>query len=185
MSAHPPDIRRRLKAARELAGLTVQELAERIDSERLGAKALGSLERGDRKTPPQPHELAAIAAACGLPYEFFTVDFSRLSELTELTEVGGGSTMSLPDFIAKQQSDFEAMKDMIEQKIEGMAAELEVLRVRGAIDPADHTEDLTRAIEDEAPPRDESESADRDSEQLSDATGESPGQAHARGTRPA
>jgi transcriptional regulator with XRE-family HTH domain len=69
--------RRRIRAARALADLTVEELADAIDAKGLKAKTLGAIERGEREV--RPHELRAIAEACGLPYEFFTADFNILT----------------------------------------------------------------------------------------------------------
>lgn len=72
------EIRRRIRAARALAGITVDELSGRLDGQRLSTKTLGNIERGDRDA--RPMELRAIAAACGVSYAFFTVDFSTLPE---------------------------------------------------------------------------------------------------------
>jgi transcriptional regulator with XRE-family HTH domain len=73
----PEEIRRRVKAARALAGISVKELAERINQEGLGERTLRALE-GDAGRAWRPMELQAVAQACGLPYEFFTVDFSSV-----------------------------------------------------------------------------------------------------------
>ena len=92
----PQETRRRINAARELTaptsaelkarrekyddagyGITVEELAARIPAEaKLGARTLGKIRRGER--PAQPQDLRHIAAACGLPEEFFAVDFRSL-----------------------------------------------------------------------------------------------------------
>jgi uncharacterized small protein (DUF1192 family) len=70
--------RRRVKAARAIAGLSVAELAARIDQSGLGERTLRALE-GEGGRQFRPMELQAIAQACDLPYEFFTVDFRKLS----------------------------------------------------------------------------------------------------------
>lgn len=78
----PVEARRRMRAARVLAGLTVPKLAERIpDENRMGERTLRKLESGESEL--RPKEMREIAEACDLPYEFFTVDFSRLPELNE------------------------------------------------------------------------------------------------------
>lgn len=72
------ELRNRLRAAQALAGIrSVDELAERIGIEGLGRDTLYDMQRGKR--PIRRHELREIADACGLPYEFFTVDFATLS----------------------------------------------------------------------------------------------------------
>lgn len=71
-------MRRRVKAARALAGISVKELAQRIGQDGLGERTLRSLE-GDAGRAWRPMELQAVAQACGLPYEFFTVDFQQLT----------------------------------------------------------------------------------------------------------
>lgn len=52
----------RLRAAREAAALTQEELAGRAG---LSAKAVGALERGER-TRPYPHTVRSLADALGL-----------------------------------------------------------------------------------------------------------------------
>lgn len=74
----PEETRRRVKAARALAGISVKDLAERIGQKGLGERTLRELE-GDAGRAWRPMELQAVAQACELPYEFFTVDFSQLS----------------------------------------------------------------------------------------------------------
>jgi transcriptional regulator with XRE-family HTH domain len=66
------DLRRRLRAARVLRDITVQQLAELIPSEsRLGERTLRKLESGETQlTPPLMRELAV---ALTVPYEWFTV----------------------------------------------------------------------------------------------------------------
>jgi len=92
------EIRRRIRAARILAepteaerakrpdrsrnspGITVPELAARMNAAGLGKDTLYAIEAGGaRARDVRSHELPAIAAACDLPYEFFTADFAILS----------------------------------------------------------------------------------------------------------
>lgn len=70
--------RRRIKAARALAGLSVRELAERLDDPGYGERTLRKIESGER--PVRQLELREIARVCGLPYEFFTGDFAQLAK---------------------------------------------------------------------------------------------------------
>lgn len=73
------EIRRRMRAALALAGIkNVRELAERIDLPGLGRDTLYEMQSGKRAI--RRHELREIADACGLPLEFFTVDFATLEE---------------------------------------------------------------------------------------------------------
>lgn len=97
------EIRRRLRAARALTrpttdelrdgdsdpsrGITVVELAARVQDEwPVSAKTLGAIERGEREA--RTMELRTIAAACNLPYEFFTADLNRA--LAGAIPVNGG-----------------------------------------------------------------------------------------------
>lgn len=65
---------RRLRAARQLRGYTNREqLADAIGERGLGADRLRDIEQG-KGPAPERRDLAAIAAACDLPVEFFTAD---------------------------------------------------------------------------------------------------------------
>jgi transcriptional regulator with XRE-family HTH domain len=66
---------RERKRLRPVVGLTVDELAARINLDGLGKRTIGDLERDGGAIRNQ---LTEIAKACGLPYDFFTVDFSTL-----------------------------------------------------------------------------------------------------------
>lgn len=83
----PDEIRLRVKAARALRGLSVAQLADRIDQAGLGRSTLEDLESRKAKRPFRPMEIQAIATACDLPYAFFTVDFARLSALDEDNDI--------------------------------------------------------------------------------------------------
>ena len=75
------DVRRRLKAARALAGLSVKELAERLDpKDNLGERTLRKLESGESVV--RPIHLREIARVLGLPYAFFTEDFAVMDPTT-------------------------------------------------------------------------------------------------------
>lgn len=74
--------RRRLLAARTLAGLGQKELAAKLRkmgySRGYSARTIGDMERGE--TPIQPQSIAVLAKGCGVTPAFFTVDFSTLEE---------------------------------------------------------------------------------------------------------
>lgn len=105
MARDEGEIRRRVRAARELAtptaaevgrrvetrdpkrqgdleaGLSIAELANRLIAagyEGLKKDTLDAINRGVRTVRRQ--ELAAIARVCGLPYSFFTIDFEELPD---------------------------------------------------------------------------------------------------------
>lgn len=63
-------------------GVTVDELAARIDEAGLGAKTLGAIERGERAVRPKS-ELRVIAEALELPLAFFTLEREDLLEALE------------------------------------------------------------------------------------------------------
>src|SRR4051812_4474542 len=73
-------VARRIKAAQALGGFTnTEDLATATKAVgNLGLKRVRELQqqRGDEA---RVVELRTIAEACGLPYEFFTVDFGRLA----------------------------------------------------------------------------------------------------------
>lgn len=68
-------IRSRLRAARALAGLSVEQLAERLGERGLSAGTLYNIERGARGI--QRWQLNLIAEACGIHPSFFEVDFTQ------------------------------------------------------------------------------------------------------------
>jgi hypothetical protein len=78
---------RRVKAAQALGGFSNAEAlaAAAKDLGNLGLKRIRELQqkRGDK---PRVIELRTIAEACGLPYEFFTIDFSQLSLSARIDE---------------------------------------------------------------------------------------------------
>lgn len=105
------DLRRRLRAARVLADVTVAQLAELVpDNARLGERTLRKLEAGESVlTPPILRELAV---ALGVRYEWFTVPDLRLA-------VGGGD----PDDRRRIESLESQMSEMWEWVRSGAAVE--------------------------------------------------------------
>lgn len=68
-------LRRRLKAARALAGLTVVQLAERIEQPGYGDKTLYAME-ADTGRKILPKDFGVLATGCDLPREWFTADLA-------------------------------------------------------------------------------------------------------------
>lgn len=66
---------RRLRAARAYAGLSQDALGKQLKRSHV---YVGEIENGERT--PNDGEVYMLAESCGLPMEFFTVDWSSLSE---------------------------------------------------------------------------------------------------------
>lgn len=64
------EVARRMKAARALAGLSAEKLAERINEDGLKVGVLRAMEQ-KRHGQPKLRNLRVIALACGLPAEWF------------------------------------------------------------------------------------------------------------------
>src|SRR5688500_14623599 len=109
MSEHTRDraIGRRIAAARQAAGLTQRELAERIGWPRF---SLINLELGRRGTTIE--KLDAVAAALGVPPVMFLIDDPALAAVvTRLVHA--------PEAIADVQFFLDAREDAAPQKDEG------------------------------------------------------------------
>lgn len=93
------DVERRVRAAADLAGITLDELAERIAAQSPDKGVRGWSARNIRSFNAEiPHNkreqvLRPIATACGLPYEFFT------APLGDLGKTGETGTQALADKI--------------------------------------------------------------------------------------
>lgn len=104
-------IARKVKAAQALGGFSNAEALAAATKElgNLGLKRIRELQQ-KRGEEPRVVELRTIAEACGLPYEFFTVDFSRLKgsavsdrlEEVERTLTVVASTLSLEQLDADE-----------------------------------------------------------------------------------
>lgn len=94
--------RRRLVAARTLAGLGQVELAQRIKTmghpRGYSARTIGDMERGE--TPIQPQAIPILAAACRVSPAFFTVDFATLAS--------GDSELPTMDDLERLRSEIRA-----------------------------------------------------------------------------
>lgn len=85
MDAAARQMRRRLRAARELAGYErVDDLAAAIGERGFGKTTLYEFEQG--KTSPLRSHLLRIADACGLPVEWFEVDIAGVLAATRRGE---------------------------------------------------------------------------------------------------
>lgn len=105
-------LRRRLKAAREIAGLTAVELTKLVP---WGKTSISDMETGKR--PIFDHEVAPLAHACGLPpLFFFTADFSELQEpdvrdeLVALREQISGLRAAVADASAGVAQNAQALR---------------------------------------------------------------------------
>lgn len=72
------DLKRRMKAALALAGIGVEELAQRINLRGYGAKTLYNMQGETGARPILPRDQEVIARACGLSPAFFTIDFGQI-----------------------------------------------------------------------------------------------------------
>lgn len=102
----PSEVGRRVRAARAYADdMSQPELGEALGS----ASTIKRIEAGKRIA--QPHELEKIATACGLPVEFFTIDFSFLPAL-----IGGESPEHLDDLVQERAGQVIAAFVRLTQK---------------------------------------------------------------------
>jgi outer membrane murein-binding lipoprotein Lpp len=124
-------LRRRMRAARALAGYKVMsDLAAAIPKEsQLGERKLRALESGEDAL--RPPALREIAAACGLPYEFFTADL--------LTLFAGLADQQI-QLLASRVNGYEAALATLSRRVDAIAED--VLRL-GAMDLERSGEELT------------------------------------------
>lgn len=98
----PEDIGLRIKAARGYAGdIGQHELGQALEYSK---QTIARMERGDRW--PKGHEVRAIAARCGLPYEFFTSDWAYLNRLPS-----AGSTPAPPGELGRDAQDSQPIEE--------------------------------------------------------------------------
>lgn len=111
------EIIRRIKAARAFGGFTsVQKLADAINQPGLAQSTLEKIETTGKVSRPQLRE---IAEACGLPYEFFTVDFSRLPEIVKPGTVSDLPLGEDPD-LRKQVEELQRAVDEITPSLKAL-----------------------------------------------------------------
>ena len=91
MDANARQLRRRLRAARELAGFeNMEDLVKELDGEHgFGRATLYGLEQGTYTNPPGPAKLTRIAEACGVDVAWFYVDIHAA-----VRSAGGGLSAS-------------------------------------------------------------------------------------------
>jgi hypothetical protein len=111
------DLKRRMKAAIALAGITVEELAERIDRRGYGAKTHYNLqgEAGGRPILAQDQEV--IAKACGLSPAFFTIDFSKLQAPADEDRIATLERQMAAVLQVIQQPDAPDALDLLQQAL--------------------------------------------------------------------
>lgn len=122
MATTEPSSSRRIRAALALSGLTIEELAARIDQRGLGARTLRKLQDETDEREARPMELQAIAAATGIPYVFFTIPFAYLD-----------------DMVARWQASYEAepATDRLDQIVERLERVEAALEAAATTRPAD------------------------------------------------
>lgn len=106
-------LQRRLKAARELAGLTQPELAKLTP---WGKTTISQMETGERTI--LDYEVPPLADACGVPpLFFFTEDFSELAEpdvrdeLADLRQQISGLRVAITEVNAGVAQNARAMRE--------------------------------------------------------------------------
>lgn len=100
-----------MKAARALRGLSVPALSGLLGEGGLGERTLRTLE-ADSGRPFRQMEIRAIARACRLPYEFFTIDFAVLGHGRP---VETRTAESSRDDLETRVSELEARMAAVEQ----------------------------------------------------------------------
>lgn len=112
------ELRRRVKAARAYAGYdSTKDLAAAIGPHgKLGDRTLRTLEGAGAPRRFSDQHLVLIARACGLPLEFFEVDFARLPELA------AGPTVD-QRLAALEAEVFSEAADALARAVDGADAE--------------------------------------------------------------
>src|SRR3954453_22620459 len=100
------EIARRVRAARAYAGLSVNELANRIG---LGLQTIKRIESGKRAA--RRFEIWAIAEACNLPREFFEIDLDLLSRRSS----------ALQETLARVDERLERLENLIARPRRGIS----------------------------------------------------------------
>lgn len=164
-------LRRRVKAARQLAGYSVRELSDAIgENARLGERTLRKLEGGESQLQ-MPH-LRAIAEACYLPVEFFTVDnigMTLLAGAAISDEMESGKPYQPGDDLNQAIREMQERMAKLEQAVYTGAADSDSTRVattltrRLAVESAgaDAETDTAGSARDEADANQESAPAKR------------------------
>lgn len=125
-SADDPSVkeerRRRLKAARAYAGLTVKELAAVIagrgHARGYSAENINLMERrGPGGRAIHTRDIRVLAEACGVPPEFFTVDLSTLAD-----DEGSPSVSEQLEELRAQQADDSIRLAQLEEAVQALAA---------------------------------------------------------------
>jgi transcriptional regulator with XRE-family HTH domain len=96
MPVQPPDIGKRIRAARCYAGYSLGGMAKKLE---IGRNSQIAIERQDperKDRRPRESELRQLAATCRLPLEFFYADFTRLKEISP-SDAGGRFQQELED----------------------------------------------------------------------------------------
>lgn len=142
MDTSQDERQRRMRAARALAGFkNVGDLADAIGADAgLGERTLRKLEGGE--SPLRPPAMREIAHACGLPYEFFTVDFSRLPLLAgaddDSPSLTGAEVRSLVDLVRSNSRRVTELEEAVATPTGALQDQLQALAEQVAALQADH-----------------------------------------------
>lgn len=122
------ELARRTKAAAAYKGIGLEELGEAV------AGSYSTLNRWLKRERWRRHEREAfiqrLADETGVPYEFFTVDFARLSELrrVEQPEPGDPENMTLQEALQTTEWLAQHLRDQLSaQESDGSADDLPVI----------------------------------------------------------
>ncbi|HTE59683.1 MAG TPA: helix-turn-helix transcriptional regulator [Solirubrobacteraceae bacterium] len=142
---------KRVAAARRIAGLQRAQLAERINTPKLGDKNVGRIERGERRL--EPHEAPLFADALGVPVSFFYEpleaadddDSARLARIEAKLEAAEQAREDLAAQIAQQNENLARQSEILE-RIESLVGVLQDVDIEVSEPPA-----AARAPTDEIP----------------------------------
>jgi DNA-binding transcriptional regulator YiaG len=130
MAAIEHEWAKRIRAAAAYAGMEQKELAAALG---MSVSTLGRHLKANKR----PHEIRAlsqtVAELTGLPNEFFTVDFSRLAELGDVTVIGlgevGSDVVQLVEQLQKASQQQEERMRELEQRLAEQGQSLEEMAI--------------------------------------------------------
>lgn len=105
----------------------------------MGERTLRKLESGESEL--RPKEMREIASACGLPYEWFSVDFSRLPEIA-------GDLQTLEARMDELSEELRGRMQRLEEEVSGAL----LRRAAGEDGPATATPGTPSSAEPAQPP---------------------------------
>jgi transcriptional regulator with XRE-family HTH domain len=148
---------RRIRAARIVAGLTVEELAAKMHRRGLGTKTLGKIERVERDAAP--HELEQIAEATNVPLWFLRHGFDGQAIEDEAEPTARERLDALEGEVEALRTQHRELREAREQ-ITALAEQVTTLQRGIAEAVAEHVEDAVSQLV--AGPHDASDASPRD-----------------------